>query len=471
MKVTILGAGITGVSLGSYLADRKFDVEVLEKTGKIGGMAASFKYKGHTLDFGPHKIYSQIPGIIPEYHKIAKPDKLLKVKKKNSLYLLGKFFSFPAKIPQLVLGINPVKSAMLGAGFGLSTMKGLFSRKKLKTYEEYFVAGFGRPAYNLLFKDLAWKVWGNPETLSEELGRKRVPVPNVMDMLFSRKKKDGKEISAEHFYYPKHGGIGFISQKYTENIEKKHGKIILSALPVKISTKNKKAVSVTYKTESGLHELKTDFVANTIYLKDFVEMMEPKAPSKVITAAKNLKYRSLVLVYLIVNKPKVLKDNWVFFPEKKYVFSRISEHNSFSKFIVEKGKAIITAEIPCEFGSDLYNGNDNYLFRRVMDDLEKAEILQASDVEEYLVRKAGRVYPVYDINYRNNLKVILDYLDGFDNIITLGRQGLYNYNNTDHCIDMSLKASDYIDRNSKGEATVEDWQKTREYFDNYTIVD
>ena len=472
-KITILGAGITGLSLGSFLIDKKHKVEILEKAPTIGGMTKSFKYKKNMLDFGPHKLYSQIPGIVDEYKRIAGKDNLLKVEKKNSLWLLGKRFSFPAKIPQLVLGINPIKSSKLGLGFAITTIKSLILKKKSKTYEDYFLLGFGKSAYNLLFKDLAFKVWGNPKTLSEELARKRVPVPNVFELLFSGKGKDseGKELSAKYFYYPKRGGVGFITDKYAEDIKKHEGKVITGTKIEKINIKNKKVVSLTYKTLTGSITTPTDFVASTIYLKDMLEVMYPKPPKKVIDAANGLKYRALILVYLIVKKPKVMEDNWIFFPERKYIFNRISEHNSFNRKLVEKGKSIITAEITCEFDSDIYNSSEEYIFRRVMDGLEDTSILKESKIEEYIIKKAGRIYPVYDLTYRKNLGIILKYLDEFENVITLGRQGLYNYNNTDHCIDMSMKASEYIESKLAKKTDVSKWQKNRKYFDSYRIVD
>ena len=60
---------------------------------------------------------------------------------------------------------------------------------------------------------------------------------------------------------------------------------------------------------------------------------------------------------------------------------------------------------------------------------------------------------------------------GMENMITIGRQGLYNYNNTDHCLDMSMKGAEYIQHVLDGEAKKDEWPKLREYFDNYRIVD
>lgn len=472
-QVTILGAGVTGVSLGKYLSDKNIKVTVLEKTNKIGGMASSFKRKENWYDFGPHKLYSQLPGLMQEFENIAGKKDTLTVIKYNSIYLLGKFFDFPVKIFQIILGISPIKSASLGFGFGWSLFKGFFSNKKPKTYKEYFIKGFGKPAYELLFKDTAMKVWGNPEIISEEMGRKRIPIPNVFEMLKSSSGTDskGRELSAKFFLYPKKVGVGYISEQLAREIIKKKNTIEFDSKITNINTKDNKIVSVTYKKGNKTKIVKTDFLASTIYLKDTLELMNPKPSKQVLQAANNLKYRGLILVYLIVNKEKVMKDNWIFFPEGKYVFSRVSEHNSFNRELVEKGKSVITAEIPADYDSDLYNSDESYQFRRVMDDLEEIGLVKKEEVIEYFVKKAPRVYPLYDIHYRNNLNLILTYLDKFSNFITLGRQGLYNYNNTDHCLDMSMKATEHIKGVFEGNKNISDWRELRAYFDSYRIVD
>ena len=85
-KVVIIGAGISGLSVGWKLSNNEWDVKILEKTSKIGGMAASFKKDDMILDYGPHKLYSQLPKIMPTFKEILKEECLV-VNKKNSIKL------------------------------------------------------------------------------------------------------------------------------------------------------------------------------------------------------------------------------------------------------------------------------------------------------------------------------------------------------------------------------------------------
>src|SRR3989338_9908450 len=80
----VLGAGITGMTVAWKLSEAGYKVHVIEKTDKVGGMAGSFSYKDMVLDYGPHKVYTQLPGILDVYKEIVGED-LLRIKKKNSL--------------------------------------------------------------------------------------------------------------------------------------------------------------------------------------------------------------------------------------------------------------------------------------------------------------------------------------------------------------------------------------------------
>ncbi|MBU1987997.1 MAG: NAD(P)-binding protein, partial [Nanoarchaeota archaeon] len=185
-KVLILGGGVTGLRIAKYLLDSGYDVTIVEKSSTVGGMSKSFRYKDFILDCGPHKFYTQLPGVYDDYKEIIGEGEYLIVKKKNSLRLLGKYFDFPVKLSQLMININPVLSAQIMLDF----IKAKFVKKKIVSYEDYFVKGFGEKGYGILFKGFAEKVWGNPKNISEELARKRSPASNIFDVIKSALKKD-----------------------------------------------------------------------------------------------------------------------------------------------------------------------------------------------------------------------------------------------------------------------------------------
>lgn len=52
-KVTIIGSGFAGLSTACFLAQKGYDVTVIEKNTTPGGRARSFEEKGYTFDMGP----------------------------------------------------------------------------------------------------------------------------------------------------------------------------------------------------------------------------------------------------------------------------------------------------------------------------------------------------------------------------------------------------------------------------------
>ncbi|MBI4140278.1 hypothetical protein HY485_00415, partial [Candidatus Woesearchaeota archaeon] len=187
----------------------------------------------------------------------------------------------------------------------------------------------------------------------------------------------------------------------------------------------------------------------------------------VIDAVKNLRYRSLIIVYLIIKKTNVMDDQWKFFPEKEFIFTRVAELKNFSTEIAPPDKTVLTAEVGCEFEDRTFKLTDKEIYEKVIVDLEKGNIIKRDDVEDYFSVRINRCYPVYNIGYKEQLATVLNYLDSIENLYVLGRQGLFNYNNTDHSIDMANKLAEHLLNNK----TKEEWQKTRETFDDYRIVD
>jgi len=53
MKVAIIGAGIAGMCAAIRMAARGYEVDVYEKSDKVGGKLHSFSVDGYRFDFGP----------------------------------------------------------------------------------------------------------------------------------------------------------------------------------------------------------------------------------------------------------------------------------------------------------------------------------------------------------------------------------------------------------------------------------
>ncbi|HEV7500039.1 MAG TPA: FAD-dependent oxidoreductase, partial [Vicinamibacteria bacterium] len=151
--VVVLGGGVAGLAAGYYLTRAGFPVTVIERGPVVGGLCGSFQSHGFTLDHGPHKLYSVVPGILDEIRALL-GDGLIEHTKRNRVRLLGRFMEYPLSMGNLLPLLGPVRAAGLGLSYATAAAGGLLSRSEPRTYEEYVVRRFGRGVYELVFEPL-----------------------------------------------------------------------------------------------------------------------------------------------------------------------------------------------------------------------------------------------------------------------------------------------------------------------------
>jgi phytoene desaturase len=82
-RVTVLGAGISGLSASAFLAKEGFDVTILEKNTSIGGRARQFHKDGFVFDMGPswywmpdvfERFYNQFGYTASDFYELKRLD-------------------------------------------------------------------------------------------------------------------------------------------------------------------------------------------------------------------------------------------------------------------------------------------------------------------------------------------------------------------------------------------------------------
>ena len=79
-------------------------------------------------------------------------------------------------------------------------------------------------------------------------------------------------------------------------------------------------------------------------------------------------------------------------------------------------------------------------------------------------------YPLYSLDYYDRLETIFTGLRSITDLLTTGRQGLFNHNNTDHSILMGLRAAEALGRADDG-SPANPWYDQVEEFKHFRIVD
>jgi protoporphyrinogen oxidase len=176
-----------------------------------------------------------------------------------------------------------------------------------------------------------------------------------------------------------------------------------------------------------------------------LEKFSPEVPLDVISAVKNLHYRSTIVVNVIVNAENPFPDNWIYVHSPEARVGRIGNLKNWSPDVLpDKNKTALGLEYFCTEGDELWNKTETELINIAKKDLAILKIAKEFDVEDGFVAKLAKTYPVYDQEYPQNYKVVVDYIKHFENIQPIGRYGMFKYNNMDHSILAGLYAAENI---------------------------
>ena len=155
-------------------------------------------------------------------------------------------------------------------------------------------------------------------------------------------------------------------------------------------------------------------------------------PNRIKEAAHRLRYNTIYAVNIGVKRANISDAHWIYFPEKEFIFHRISFPMNFSPSMTPEGASSITAEISASAGDE--EMNERRLIQKVINDLTEAHVLQADD--EILVTdviKLEPAYVIYDHSHHQNVGIIHEFLRERD-IYPCGRFGMWEYYNMDHAI-------------------------------------
>jgi hypothetical protein len=176
-------------------------------------------------------------------------------------------------------------------------------------------------------------------------------------------------------------------------------------------------------------------------LGELVLRMRPEAPAAVQAAARGLRHRDFLTVCVVLDRADVFPDNWIYVHEPGVRVARIQNFKNWSPDMVpDPRRTSLGLEYFCNRGDALWSESDEALAERAGRELEEIGLAHAREVVAARVVRVDHSYPLYDESYRAHLGVLREWLAGFANLQTVGRNGLHRYNNQDHSMLTALLA-------------------------------
>jgi protoporphyrinogen oxidase len=461
-RVIILGAGLAGLSCGYELVRHGLDVTLIEKENEVGGLAKSFQKGKFTYDLGPHRFHSEKTSLIEHIKEILDNEIVIK-KRKSEIFLKNHYFEYPLRTANIIAKMPLPTLIKIFYDYFKTQVKIRCKDSSDNSFEDWVTNRFGKTLYEIFFKEYTEKTWGlQCSEISSDYAAQRITLLNLWDAVIKSifKTKNTPRTYVSQFYYPREGGIGEIAKKYQEKIAQQGGKIFLGSHIKSIQVSDGGVQSVIFESKGTRHSENYDYVCSTIPMTELTSLITPQDDNEVKQACSELFFRSIVFVYLIINRPRLSDNHWIYIPERRFLSNRISEFKNFNEDSSPPRKTMICSEITCFCGDRIWNMNNERLVDRVTEDLVQLGLIGENEVEDYFIYKMEHAYPIYDLYYQEHLGVMRNFLNRFENLYYFGRNALFRYNNMDHSVEMGLTVAEGVISGKKAHletATTNKW--------------
>lgn len=438
-QTVIVGGGPAGLAAAYRLTQRPDQrVVLLERAPVLGGLAAGFRHDAYTLDFGPHRLHPAAdPEVLADLRYLLGAE--LETRPRRGLIRLGgRYLPYP---------VGPATVAALGwrtaFTIGCGVLAAHLARRRAapRSYEEAIQARLGRPLYQLFYGPYAAKVWGCAGSqIAASQAERRVNQRGLADLVRLALGQGGYRT----YLYPR-GGFGRIPAAYAEALRHTPTAAIRCAATVEqIAWQERQIRAVRYHCATGAHDTPLHHLVWAAPLPELVRLLDPPPPAEVRAAAGRLRYRAVVLCYVVLAVSRVGWADTYYFPEPTFPFNRVMEQKNFSSALVPADRTVLCLDIACDPDDARYCATDADLHALVVPALQEAGLIRSDQVLEVFSRRFRHVYPVYDLDYERTLQRVQAWLATFDNLWLIGRQGLFLHDNTHHALRMGYAAADAI---------------------------
>ncbi|MEZ6194644.1 MAG: FAD-dependent oxidoreductase [Planctomycetota bacterium] len=454
--VDIVGGGVTGLTAAWALLERGVRVRLHEARPAEAGLAASFRREGFAFDFGPHEFCTDDPALVRLLEEICGDD-LLVVTKRVAQYFRGRFLTYPFQ-PVDVLRNLPTGLALRAvAEAGGKQIARLVSSGPDDSFESWTRARFGPTLWREYFGPYTEKVWGIPPgELDADVARNRISVDSAWSLLRKTlafrlgRKEDRRETHSEfrHDFHYVRGGIGELSAALRRGIEARGAEIFFGRRLAGIECRPGGVRALDFADGTRVADVET--LVSTIPLPDLATLALGDE-GRTLVAQHPLPFRGMVFVFLRLARERWSDFHWVYVPEATLPFQRITEFVHFEAGMCPPGTTGLTLEIAAFPGDATWNASDEAIRARAIAGLRAIAPLADEEILGADVVQVSGAYPLQIRGHAEHAARALEALAPLENLVTIGRQGLFRYCNMNECMEMAL---DVAPRIADGERNV-----------------
>lgn len=419
-KTIILGGGVAGLSLASFLDSETI---VLERDTVLGGLSRSYYLDGVAYDLGPHIIFSKNKEVL-DLHTSMVPTN--RVRRSNQIFFKGRYIKYPFEND---LGKLPTADR----DYCLQEfIENPYEKYPAENMLQFFLKTFGEGITRTYLQPYNQKIWKFDPSCMDIQMVERIPKPPKEDVIASAHGAETEGYTHQlYFHYPANGGFQTLVEAYADRA--RMGGEVRSG--VKVDAIKGKPGAWEIETADGVVE--GEQLINCMPLHELFVYLQP--PAEIAKALNDLKYNSIHIVMLHVKKDTIGDHFAIYFPEADVIFHRLSKLGFLGEsYMNADGGSTLMAEVTFRPGSYLAGLDTAVIEKRIVEDLARLGFIEAEDVLSIETKTSKYAYVIYDLDHRRNADLVLNYLKSIG-IRCAGRFAQFEYLNTDGVVENTLK--------------------------------
>lgn len=406
MKIGVLGAGISGLSIAKLLS-ATFQVEILERQATYGGIARTRQVEGVTYHpVGGHCFNSKYPEVLDfVFNTVLKQDEWHQVLRNAVIKLKGQEITYPIEFAiKQIHEFDPDLAIKITKDFLAADDDNIYV-----DLEDWFRKKFGDTLAEQYFIPYNTKIWNrSPKDMSPVWVEGKLPIPDKKSFFKGLINNEEDKMPHSTFFYPNSNDQNTFINHLAAGLD------IICDYNVNSIQQNDKMKWIV----NGDREY--DLIISTLPLNVLPTLLKG-TPEDILTAASKLKYNK---VSTMLWETARTHRTWTYVPDAENFFHRYIHIGNF------------------------FNPSVNYSITEVIGVKSRDQMVENGSKDPFLKRPVDynvseHAYVVFDEHYEESTSKVKKYLRDLG-LYTLGRFGEWQYYNMDICIKSSMNLKDEI---------------------------
>ena len=407
-QVFVIGAGMSGLSLGLRMVELGLSVTIFEKDASVGGMAGSFSWGEFPhLDYGPHifhtpderqaKIWDTDYGDL--FYKNEFWGKNVKGKK------FDEYYDYPLSIDSLRTFAPSARTQILSEISRLDETR----KAQAKSYREYVLELVGPTLTDMFFIKYPQKLWGvSVDAMTANWAPKRVNL-----------RRSKGHFHAGQWSAVGRAGAGAVLERMAKKFVEAGGTLRLNTKLTGIEKSEGLITTLVFGKEK-VPVLPQDRIVSTMPLPVLAEH---------IGIRNKLHYRGAKLVFIAAKKSAAIPGaaSFLYYDDPEIIFHRVSEQKKFCPLGFPKNKTVLTLEIAYTKGDERDALPDKKIIDRSIKDLVAVGLLKKGEAYDGTAASLPYVYPLLTRGTEAELAEVRSKVAAYKQLHLIGTGGDYHY--------------------------------------------